>query len=111
MRLGTAPEVQTAETGMAGVLAETETATVTATVPEGRAEVGALAETTEGRPFPCSASCQSHLMDSSNGHRRGEGGGTNPGNNLHVSGLATRVDTRDLEAAFGKIGRVGSFLP
>ncbi|EIM92837.1 RNA-binding domain-containing protein, partial [Stereum hirsutum FP-91666 SS1] len=30
----------------------------------------------------------------------------NPGNNLHVSGLATRVDTRDLEAAFGKIGRV-----
>ena len=30
----------------------------------------------------------------------------NPGNNLHVSGLAHKVDTRDLEAAFSKIGRV-----
>ena len=35
---------------------------------------------------------------------RGEAG-QNPGNNLHVSGLSTRVDTRDLEAAFAKIGR------
>jgi hypothetical protein len=35
-----------------------------------------------------------------------EGGGNNPGNNLHVSGLSSRVDTRDLEAAFAKIGRV-----
>jgi len=34
------------------------------------------------------------------------GGGNNPGNNLHVSGLSNRVDTRDLEAAFAKIGRV-----
>ncbi|KAI0066535.1 RNA-binding domain-containing protein [Artomyces pyxidatus] len=33
-------------------------------------------------------------------------GGHNPGNNLHVSGLSSRVDTRDLEAAFAKIGRV-----
>lgn len=32
--------------------------------------------------------------------------GTNPGNNLHVSGLSHRVDTRDLEAAFAKVGRV-----
>ena len=31
---------------------------------------------------------------------------TNPGNNLHVSGLSHKVDTRDLEAAFSKIGRV-----
>ncbi|KAJ7590339.1 hypothetical protein C8J56DRAFT_743934, partial [Mycena floridula] len=30
----------------------------------------------------------------------------NPGNNLHVSGLNHRVDTKDLEAEFGKIGRV-----
>ncbi|KAI0095193.1 hypothetical protein BDY19DRAFT_878878, partial [Irpex rosettiformis] len=30
----------------------------------------------------------------------------NPGNNLHVSGLSHRVDTRDLEQAFAKIGRV-----
>ncbi|TEB32434.1 hypothetical protein FA13DRAFT_1580611, partial [Coprinellus micaceus] len=35
-----------------------------------------------------------------------EGGGNNPGNNLHVSGLAHKVDTRDLEAAFAKVGRV-----
>ncbi|KAG6891635.1 hypothetical protein C0992_001321 [Termitomyces sp. T32_za158] len=31
---------------------------------------------------------------------------SNPGNNLHVSGLNHRVDTRALEAAFAKIGRV-----
>jgi len=37
--------------------------------------------------------------------REGEKG-VNPGNNLHVSGLSHRVDTRDLEAAFLKIGRV-----
>ncbi|RDX46794.1 RNA-binding domain-containing protein [Lentinus brumalis] len=35
-----------------------------------------------------------------------EGGGNNPGNNLHVSGLSHKVDTRDLEAAFAKVGRV-----
>ena len=33
-------------------------------------------------------------------------GRQNPGNNLHVSGLSHKVDTRDLEAAFAKIGRV-----
>ncbi|KAI0029501.1 hypothetical protein K488DRAFT_56225, partial [Vararia minispora EC-137] len=33
-------------------------------------------------------------------------GGNNPGNNLHISGLSSRVDSRDLEAAFAKIGRV-----
>ncbi|KAK2462881.1 hypothetical protein APHAL10511_005079 [Amanita phalloides] len=32
--------------------------------------------------------------------------GQNPGNNLHVSGLSHKIDTRDLEAAFAKIGRV-----
>ncbi|KAJ6617618.1 hypothetical protein B0H10DRAFT_2032254 [Mycena sp. CBHHK59/15] len=32
--------------------------------------------------------------------------GHNPGNNLHVSSLSHKVDTRDLEAAFAKIGRV-----
>lgn len=34
------------------------------------------------------------------------GGGNNPGNNLHVSGLSHRVDTRELEQAFAKVGRV-----
>ncbi|KAF8736861.1 hypothetical protein AX14_013793 [Amanita brunnescens Koide BX004] len=32
--------------------------------------------------------------------------GQNPGNNLHVSGLSHKVDTRDLEATFAKVGRV-----
>ncbi|KAG6852385.1 hypothetical protein C0991_012536 [Blastosporella zonata] len=32
--------------------------------------------------------------------------GNNPGNNLHVSGLSHKIDTRSLEAAFAKIGRV-----
>jgi len=32
--------------------------------------------------------------------------GQNPGNNLHVSSLSHKVDTRDLEAAFAKVGRV-----
>ncbi|KAH8119775.1 RNA-binding domain-containing protein [Phellopilus nigrolimitatus] len=35
-----------------------------------------------------------------------EPGSTNPGNNLHVSGLSTKVDSRELEAAFAKVGRV-----
>lgn len=33
-------------------------------------------------------------------------GGTNPGNNLHVSGLSSRIDSRELEAIFSKIGKV-----
>lgn len=33
-------------------------------------------------------------------------GGLNPGNNLHVSGLSHRVDSRDLENHFAAIGRV-----
>lgn len=34
------------------------------------------------------------------------GGGNNPGNNLHVSGLSSRVEDRDLEDVFGKYGRI-----
>ncbi|EIW87357.1 RNA-binding domain-containing protein [Coniophora puteana RWD-64-598 SS2] len=45
-------------------------------------------------------------IEPSDRDRRNGDGGTNPGNNLHVSGLSNRVDTRDLEAAFAKIGRV-----
>ncbi|ORY86043.1 hypothetical protein BCR35DRAFT_264512, partial [Leucosporidium creatinivorum] len=30
----------------------------------------------------------------------------NPGNNLHVSGLSTRVDDRDLDEVFSKFGRI-----
>ncbi|KAF7342513.1 RNA-binding domain-containing protein [Mycena venus] len=35
----------------------------------------------------------------------------NPGNNLHVSGLSQKIDSRDLEEAFGKMGRVHFALP
>ena len=39
--------------------------------------------------------------------RRDRGdGGNNPGNNLHVSGLSHKVDSRDLETLFAKHGRV-----
>ena len=34
----------------------------------------------------------------------------NPGNNLHVSGLHHKVDTRVLEQAFAKVGRVSAFV-
>lgn len=34
----------------------------------------------------------------------------NPGNNLHVSGLSHKVDTRELEQAFAKVGRVSTVL-
>ncbi|KAH8836105.1 hypothetical protein DL96DRAFT_1455284, partial [Flagelloscypha sp. PMI_526] len=30
----------------------------------------------------------------------------NPGNNLHVSGLSSKIDSRELEEIFAKIGRV-----
>ena len=35
-------------------------------------------------------------------------GNTNPGNNLHVSGLSRTVEARDLEDAFAKVGRVSA---
>ncbi|KAJ1302749.1 hypothetical protein OPQ81_003057 [Rhizoctonia solani] len=47
-----------------------------------------------------------------NGEERGRsnansgGAGANPGNNIHVSGLSSRVDNRMLEEAFGKYGKV-----
>ncbi|KAI0728355.1 hypothetical protein C8Q72DRAFT_834267 [Fomitopsis betulina] len=55
-------------------------------------------------PPPPRRSSRSRSPGPRNG--RGEDGGQNPGNNLHVSGLSTKVDTRDLEAAFTKVGRV-----
>jgi hypothetical protein len=38
-------------------------------------------------------------------------GRDNPGNNLHVSGLTHKVDNRDLETAFAKVGRVRILSP
>ncbi|KAI0312984.1 hypothetical protein OF83DRAFT_1143422 [Amylostereum chailletii] len=65
-------------------------------------------ERSPGRDVPPprrSSRSRSPVRDSGD-RGRGDGGGNNPGNNLHVSGLSSRVDTRDLEAAFAKIGRV-----
>lgn len=42
--------------------------------------------------------------------RRPAEAGSNPGNNLHVSGLSSKVDNKDLEIAFSKYGKV-SVLP
>lgn len=39
---------------------------------------------------------------------RGPEQGNNPGNNLHVSGLSSKVDNKDLELLFGKFGKVSS---
>ncbi|KAG9125505.1 hypothetical protein FRC07_007336 [Ceratobasidium sp. 392] len=44
--------------------------------------------------------------DRGRGGGGGGGGGNNPGNNLHVSGLSSRVDNRMLEETFGKFGKV-----
>lgn len=50
---------------------------------------------------------ESRRVTEENGIDRPSGGqGNNPGNNLHVSGLSTRVDDRDLEEIFGRYGRV-----
>lgn len=42
---------------------------------------------------------------------RGGDGEGNPGNNLHVSGLATRTTDDDLHEVFGKFGKVCPSLP
>lgn len=42
-------------------------------------------------------------------HGNAASGGDNPGNNLHVSSLAIRIDQRDLEGYFGKYGVVRPF--
>lgn len=39
----------------------------------------------------------------------GNDSGTNPGNNLHVSGLAHRVDNRELDSLFSKYGKVSFY--
>ncbi|KAJ3986825.1 hypothetical protein F5890DRAFT_1406453 [Lentinula detonsa] len=47
------------------------------------------------------------MTDLINSRRRRDGGqDNNPGNNLHISGLSTEVDDRELEATFAKVGRI-----
>ncbi|KAI6104548.1 hypothetical protein EDD16DRAFT_1637944 [Pisolithus croceorrhizus] len=55
-----------------------------------------------GEP-PCRSSRSMSPRQDDRGH--GEGG-HKPGNNLHVSGLSHRVNTRNLEQVFVKIGCV-----
>ncbi|KDQ15586.1 hypothetical protein BOTBODRAFT_108308 [Botryobasidium botryosum FD-172 SS1] len=45
-------------------------------------------------------------MGGGGGGRDDADGGVNPGNNLHVSGLSSRVDSRELETLFSKCGKV-----
>lgn len=56
----------------------------------------------------CSLTSALHVLICFLLNRRREPAAQNPGNNLHVSGLSTKVDTRDLESAFAKIGRVSN---
>ncbi|TFK70063.1 RNA-binding domain-containing protein [Pluteus cervinus] len=59
-----------------------------------------------GRDRNGDAPRRSSRSRSPGGRGRQPDGSTNPGNNLYVSGLSHKVDTRDLEAAFAKVGRV-----
>jgi len=59
-----------------------------------------------GRDAAPRRSSRSRSPRRDNDRGRADDGSNNPGNNLHVSGLSGRVDSRDLEAAFAKIGRV-----
>ena len=74
-----------------------------------RAVAGALLEIRneagECDPYP---SGLVHLCKRSS--RASSPGNHNPGNNLHVSGLSHRVDSRDLENHFAAIGRVRGLL-
>ncbi|KAF5342858.1 hypothetical protein D9757_014329 [Collybiopsis confluens] len=49
---------------------------------------------------------EAEALATEGGHRRNNEETDNPGNNLHVSGLSNKVDTKDLETAFAKVGRV-----
>jgi len=79
----------------------TETGTGTVRGKDGQG-AGAQEGTTASEPF---SDTPSHRTDA-----RSAPGQHNPGNNLHVSGLSHKVDSRDLESAFLKIGRVRSSI-
>jgi len=73
---------------------------------DARAAAGALLEGTRNEAGECSG-CYLRLAHSCESFSRGSSpGGQNPGNNLHVSSLSHRVDSRDLENHFAAIGRV-----
>jgi hypothetical protein len=71
------------------------------------AEAQAATLTTEGTFHHITSHVHHANMKSCYVSRRGRpDGGTNPGNNLHVSGLHHKVDNNELESIFAKVGRV-----
>ncbi|KAE9394716.1 RNA-binding domain-containing protein [Gymnopus androsaceus JB14] len=64
------------------------------------------AEYTNGNGAPPRASRSRSPVDRDRARSGTEPDADNPGNNLHVSGLHSRVDNRELESAFAKVGRV-----
>lgn len=79
---------------------ETETDVVTLLDAQG-VEVQDVTVMAEGKSIQHSCIRYITLMYGSRGD-----GSQNPGNNLHVSGLSLKIDNRELEALFAKVGRV-----
>ena len=70
------------------------------------AAAGALLEGTRNEAGECGGCYPCLAYSYENSSRGSSPGGQNPGNNLHVSSLSHRVDSRDLENHFAAIGRV-----
>lgn len=73
---------------------------------DARAAAEALLEGTRNEAGECGGYYPFLAHSYENLSRGASPGGQNPGNNLHVSGLSHRVDSRDLENHFAAIGRV-----
>ncbi|KIY62377.1 RNA-binding domain-containing protein [Cylindrobasidium torrendii FP15055 ss-10] len=68
------------------------------------APAGGIGIPTSDMPSPQERRDERRSVSPARGRR--DDGETNPGNNLHVSGLSRTVETRELEAEFAKVGRV-----
>jgi len=73
---------------------------------DARAAAGALLEGIKNEAGERDTSCSGPPYLYRRSSRPSSPGNHNPGNNLHVSGLSHRVDSRDLENHFAAIGRV-----
>ena len=71
-----------------------------------RAAAGALLEGIRNEAGERDTNCFGPTYSYQRSSRPSSPGNHNPGNNLHVSGLSHRVDSRDLENHFAAIGRV-----
>jgi len=84
---------------------------------DARAAAGALSEGIRNEAGERDTNYSSPVYSYQRPSRLSSPGNHNPGNNLHVSGLSHRVDSRDLENHFAAIGRVrdsylcGGFSP